>query len=140
MKAGGMSATRLPAAEMAALVSYIKGLGDRVAAPAANPQAASESKVDSPAHALPLTERETAGQQIFRSRHCGECHGVDGVGGTSAAPALAGTGRAFPPQVLTAMFLKPTAPMREGGMPPVSATREELDALADYVSHIGAPK
>lgn len=148
MKAGGMSATRLPAAEMAALVSYIKGLGDRVAAPApatnssaaANPQAASESKVDSPAHALPLTERETAGQQIFRSRHCGECHGVDGVRGTSAAPALAGTGRAFPPQVLTAMFLKPTAPMREGGMPPVSATREELDALADYVSHIGAPK
>ena len=151
MKAGGMAATNLPATEMSALVAYLQNLGTSATAPpatklpppagsAANVPAAASNQAAQVASQPPLNPLESKGKVIFGTHGCGDCHGMDGVGGTAAAPALANTGKSFPPEQLTTMLQHPTVPMQKGGMPPLSLGGGELKALVAYVSSISVPK
>jgi mono/diheme cytochrome c family protein len=87
-----------------------------------------------------MNDLESKGQAIFIAHRCAECHGTDGVGGTAAAPALAGAGARLAPALVTTMLQHPTVRMQQGGMPPVSLSNDELKALAAYVGHISASK
>ena len=83
-----------------------------------------------------MNELESKGKLIFQARGCADCHGTDGVAGTAAAPALAGTDKSLTPALLTKMLRNPTARMRNGGMPPVSLSDKEMEALVAYLSTI----
>ncbi|MGB8959427.1 MAG: cytochrome b N-terminal domain-containing protein [Candidatus Aminicenantales bacterium] len=142
MKAAGMVPLTLNADEMKALVSYLAGLGGGPAAPTATPAAPGPS-TPSPAEAKPgaavgpaMNELESKGKLIFQAHGCADCHGTDGVAGTAAAPALAGTNKSLTPALLTKMLRNPTARMRNGGMPPVSLSHKEMEALVAYLSAI----
>ena len=54
---------------------------------------------------------------------------MDGVGGTAAAPALANTGKSFPPEQLTTMLQHPTVPVQKGGMPPGVPRRRRTEGV-----------
>ena len=143
MKAAGMVALTVNAADMKALVSYVTGLGG-TSTSAAIPKAPSSS---SPAEAKTgssapdgAPKTESRGQAIFKAHGCADCHGVNGVGGTAAASALAGTGKSIAPALLTTMLQHPTTRMQQGGMPPVSLGGDELKSLVAYVSSISASK
>ncbi|MEO7043047.1 MAG: c-type cytochrome, partial [Gemmatimonadaceae bacterium] len=151
MRAGGMPATDIDAADMDALVAYLQNLGSvHAAAPATHaapsgppatraPQTGSiKSSID--AQSSPLNQLAVDGQLIFEAHSCGTCHGMHGVGGTWAAPALANTGKNFPPALLVTLFQHPTVRMQTGGMPVVSLSPAELQALAAYVSAISSAK
>ena len=144
MKAAGMVPLTLNTADMKALVSYVTSLGGTSATSAATPPAAGSpspapGKAGPTAKAAP-SEEESKGKVIFQAHGCADCHGTDGVGGTAAASALAGTGAGFPPALLTRMLQHPTARMQQGGMPPVSLSSDDLKALVAYVSYISASK
>jgi mono/diheme cytochrome c family protein len=144
MKAGGMTPLTLNADDMKALISYVTSLGGASATSAATPPAsgspsAAEAKAE-PAATAAASKPESKGQAIFKAHGCGDCHGANGVGGTAAAAALAGTGKSLAPELLTTMLKHPTAKMQQGGMPPVSLSGNELKALAAYVSSISASK
>jgi len=83
---------------------------------------------------------ELRGQLVFAAHSCATCHGANGTRGTWAAPALANTGKNFPPALLTGLLQHPTARMRQGGMPTVALSPDELNALVAYVAFISAPK
>jgi len=144
MKAAGMAPLTLNSADMRALVSYVTSLGVTSGSSAAKPAAAG-SPSSAPAKAglgatAKLSPAETKGRLIFKAHGCGDCHGTNGVGGTAAAPGLAGTGKNFAPAALTTMVQHPTARMQKGGMPPVSLSSDELKALVAFVSSISASK
>ena len=109
------------------------------APPASGPSPPAPAKAEPTATAGPPTA-ESKGKAIFKAYGCADCHGTDGVAGTAAAPALAGTGKNYAPAPLTAMLKHPTADMLHGGMPPVSMGDDELKALVAYVSSISASK
>jgi mono/diheme cytochrome c family protein len=144
MKAAGMTPLTLNAEDMKALVSYVTSLGGSSAGSAATPPASASSSA-APAKAEPTapagaSKAESKGQAIFKAYGCADCHGTNGVGGTAAASALAGTGKHLAPALLTTMLKHPTASMQQGGMPPVSASGDDLKALVAYVSSISASK
>ena len=72
-----------------------------------------------------------AGQKLFLKRACFTCHGRGGVGGV--APALAPLVAQLSDSQLREVLEKPTAKMKEGGMPPVQVTSEELEMLLSYL-------
>lgn len=155
MQAGGMPAVAISAAEMTALVFYLQHLGEPAtpvakepangASSAAQPKA-NASKPDSTpvakavagGSARPMNQLELQGKGVFEAHSCGTCHGMDGVGGTWAAPALANTGKSFPAALLIGLLQHPSVRMLQGGMPVVSVSGRELDALAAYVSFISS--
>lgn len=144
MKAAGMVPLTLNGADMKALVSYLTGLGKAATAPVAPP--AGSASPAAPAGAAPAnagpsataaqSKAESRGKVVFEAHRCADCHGTNGVGGTAAAPALAGTGKNFAPAQLTTMLEHPTARMQHGGMPAVSLSKKDLEALVAYVSSI----
>ncbi len=144
MKAAGMTPLTLNADDMKALVSYVTSLGGASAASAATPAATGSSPAAAakaePTATAGASKTESKGQTIFKTYGCADCHGTNGVGGTAAASALAGTGKSLAPALLTTMLKHPTASMQQGGMPPVSASGDELKALVAYVSSISASK
>lgn len=157
MQAGGMPATNISAPEMSALVTYLQNLGSAAAAPRvaavpagaaspsaepALPAAAPQTSSQAIANESPrrMNQLELQGQSVFDTQSCSTCHGMGGLRGTWAAPALANTGKNFPAALLTQLLQHPTARMLHGGMPPVSVSRGELDALAAYVSFISSTK
>jgi ubiquinol-cytochrome c reductase cytochrome b subunit len=150
MQAGGMPATNMGAADMSALVAYLQHLGSPVAAPATGASAPGQSATNvSPTGASqgaigasqrPMNLLEVQGQSVFRAHSCATCHGMSGVRGTWAAPALANTGKNYPPALLTTLLQHPTTRMQQGGMPPVGISGDELDALVAYVAFISAAK
>jgi len=151
MRDGGMPPIHLSATQLSALVRYLEQLGTSAAAPAAVSTPASGAPIagaarpaatvsDTIAAPVPFTALESRGETIFNAHGCAQCHGVNGVAGTVAAPALAGIGQAYSPTVVAAMLLHLTARMRQGGMPPVGVHGHDLKALAAYVSRIAAPQ
>jgi len=144
MKAAGMTPLTLNAEDMKALVSYVTSLGGASAASAATPPASGSSPAAAakaePTATAGASKAESKGQAIFNAYGCADCHGKNGVGGTAAASALAGTGKSLTPALLTTMLKHPTASMQQGGMPPVSVSGDELKALVAYVSSISASK
>lgn len=150
-----MPAVALSAADMTALVSYIEHLGAPATSAAAAPAKGSSSPARTTASASttdstlvvagaagtsarPMTALELRGRTAFVAHSCGTCHGMDGVGGSWAGPALANTGKSFPAAVLVAMLKHPSVRMKQGGMPSYSFSQPELDALAAYVSFISS--
>ena len=75
---------------------------------------------------------------MFLKRGCFTCHGRGGVGG--AAPALAPLVAQLSDSQLREVLEKPTAKMKEGGMPPVEVTSEELEMLLSYLRTLPAPR
>ena len=155
MKAGGMPATNMSAADMSALVAYLQHLGSPVTAPPATVAGTRASAPGQPAAAgtpsdstlaatgaaqRPMNLLEFRGQSVFGAHSCATCHGMNGVRGTWAAPALANTGKNFPPALLITLLQHPTARMQQGGMPAVSIRGGELDALVAYIAFISASK
>ena len=144
MKAAGMVPLTVNSGDMEALVSYMTRLGGTPAGSAATPPASGASP-PAPAKAPPaaatgLSKTESQGQAVFKARGCADCHGANGIGGTAAASALAGTGKSFAPALLTTELRHPTAPMLQRGMPPISLSGDEMKALVAYVSSISAQK
>ncbi len=142
MKAAGMVPLTLSAADMKALVAYVTSLGGTSAASAAAPagSGSSSTAAAAPAAAPALSKEESKGKAIFKAHGCADCHGTGGVGGTAAAPALAGAGKNFTPALLTTLLTHPSASMQKGGMPPISLDGNELKALVAYVSSIASSK
>jgi mono/diheme cytochrome c family protein len=155
MQAGGMPAVAVSATEMTALISYLQHLGAPVTATAAVPAkgsaapASTSATLSTPdstpvaavvagAPARPMNVGELRGHAVFVAHSCGTCHGMDGVGGSWAGPALANTGKGFPAAVIATMLRHPSARMVQGAMPTVSLSQGELDALAAYVSFISS--
>jgi mono/diheme cytochrome c family protein len=83
-------------------------------------------------------ESIATGQKLFLKRACFTCHGRGGGGG--AAPALAPIVVQLSDSQLREVLQKPTAKMKEGGMPPLQATSEELEMLLAYLRTLPAPR
>lgn len=167
MRAGGMPQVNLSGPDMDELVAYVKSLSIPKGSPSAtvSPSAlialneqprtkqdpASLPKQDPaslpvgvqavPVHReIAMNSSEQAGKAVFEAYQCSRCHGVEGRNGTAAAPALAGSGARIPAFVVGNMLQHPTTHMRHGGMPTFSLSKQELDAIASYVSYIsGVP-
>jgi mono/diheme cytochrome c family protein len=58
------------------------------------------AKTESPA-TTGASKTEAKGQALFKAHGCADCHGTNGVGGTAAASALAGTAKSLAPALLT---------------------------------------
>jgi len=164
MQSGGMPATNMSAADMSALVAYLQHLGGPVAATSIAAAPGAKPTTTSPGGqvvaAVPPSDSitggvggigviasprsmsvlELRGRSVFAAHSCATCHGANGIRGTWAAPALANTGKNFPPALLTTLLQHPTARMRQGGMPPVALSADELNALVAYVAFISASK
>jgi len=147
MKAGGMVALTVNAADMKALVFYVSSLGGTPVASAATPPAAgstspapakAEVAAKAPAGNSASSAATTHGKSIFDSQHCGGCHGEAGVGGSG--PALTHTSSQYPPAQLTAVLKTPTAQMKAAGMVPLTVNAADMEALVAYVSSLeGTP-
>ncbi|MGB8129307.1 MAG: cytochrome b N-terminal domain-containing protein [Candidatus Angelobacter sp.] len=152
MLAGAMPPVNLDEESMNALVTYIRSLSTPATAiaPAAIATAASPTEPGAAAVVpasvvvtppqVPANALQTQGRAIFETHRCGSCHGAQGTGGTSAAAALAAAGGSLPPAVLTRMLRHPTNAMQQGGMPPVSITDTELEALVAYIGYVSLPR
>jgi ubiquinol-cytochrome c reductase cytochrome b subunit len=141
MLAGGMPPVNLNEPEMNALVTYIRSLSTPPTAAASASPARGVAPIPSASAVVttvsqPMSKLEAQGKSVFEGQRCGSCHGPEGVGGTAAAPALAGAGASFPPELLAKMLRHPTDRMQQGGMPPVSLTDSELKALVAYIRYI----
>jgi ubiquinol-cytochrome c reductase cytochrome b subunit len=154
MKAGGMPTPALNDAQMADLVSYLRSLGETRAkdqshveeavhtAPAA-PEPVRESqplskKENSPAQLRPVSDSMDdpsvrRGQLIFQRNACGTCHGVNGLTGTVAAPALAGTASLLSESTLDNLLQHHTVRMQKGGMPLTNFKDRDRKALIAYI-------
>jgi ubiquinol-cytochrome c reductase cytochrome b subunit len=143
MQAGGMPATNMKATDMSALVAYLQNLGTPAAAPPVTTAPATQpvsSQATIAVSQRPMNRLELQGQSIFEAQSCGMCHGMSGVGGTWFGPALANTGKNFPPALLTTLLQHPTARMQQGAMPTVSVSGGELDALVAFIGYISSSR
>jgi ubiquinol-cytochrome c reductase cytochrome b subunit len=152
MRAGRMPALDdAPASEVAALVTYIGVLGT----PAANVPAVFRLPPQSPLPAggdirflaikrvsLDGLQNQSqsfvdVGRQIFQERACFACHGQAGSGGreSAIAPLIA----RITDTPLKELLTNPNTKMRAGGMPPVTATPEQIDALVSYLRSLPMP-
>ena len=150
MHAGGMPPVRATGMDLSGLVAYLQSLGTPTTArPVATTAAAgapSSSVAPMASHqATQVTSQpamndiEAQGKVIFDAHGCAKCHGTGGVGGTAAAPGLTSAVRAAP-ALLTTMLRHPTTLMQRGGMPPVSLSDVEMQALVAYVTYISVSK
>ncbi len=150
MKAAGMAALTVKAADMKALVSYLIGLGVTPAGSAAGPPASGAS---APAPAKPETAATAGpskapaagpaggatasvqGKGIFDSQGCGGCHGASGGGGTG--PALTHISSKYPPAKLTAVLKAPTDAMKAAGMAALTVNAADMESLVSYLTSLG---
>ena len=152
MRAGRMpSLEDAPASDVAVLVAYLGSLGT----PAANVPAVFGPTPQSPLPAggdirfsamkrvsldgiqnQPQSDAD-AGRQIFQQRACFACHGEAGAGGreSAIAPLIA----KISDTQLKELLASPNAKMTAGGMPPVTVTTEQLDALVSYLRSLPLP-
>ena len=148
MRAGGMPTFNLSDTQMQHLVAYLSSLN--TAPPAAHAPSASTStaqpgsRATAATHAAavaraPLTPLELRGQQIFQRNGCEACHGVGGLHGTVAAPALAGTASLLPASVLENLLRHHTIRMQQGGMPLTNMNYMDMKALIAYIRSMPTP-
>lgn len=129
MKAGGMPTFTYTDPQMKGLLAYLSTL---------NHQAASSSKSSAAApvhHAPPhkLTPEEQAGKRVYQRERCSTCHGTGGMEGTAAAPSLTATASELPPDMIKHLLQHPSQAMRAKGMPAVSVSNSDLNALIAYI-------
>ncbi len=146
MKAAGMVALTLNAAEMNGLVSYLASLGGVSAGSIATLPASGSSSpapVQAGAGATAVTANAgtsspaggAKGKGIFDSQRCSGCHGASGGGGVG--PALTHISSQYPPAKLTALLKAPTAKMKAAGMVPLTLNAADMGALVTYVTSLG---
>jgi ubiquinol-cytochrome c reductase cytochrome b subunit len=150
MHAGGMPPVQATGTDLSALVAYLQSLATPTTAPTlATPAATgapspgvapvSSHQVEPVVSQRAMNDNEAQGKVVFDAHGCAKCHGTGGVAGTAAAPGLTGAVRTAP-ALLTTMLRHPTVPMQRGGMPPVSLSDADLQALVAYVSYISVSK
>lgn len=147
MRAGKMTPVNLDVTSMTALSSYLRALGASgtvVAAATPSPALPSsppkEEKPAAPAlvatsvktSALPGAADTSAGREMFKARACSACHGEGGVG-TQRGPSLLGISAKLSASQITNLLQHPTARMQAGGMPPITASDQDLSALVAYI-------
>ena len=149
MKAAGMVALTLDAADMKALVSYLASLGGTSAESAATPAASgaaspAPARAEPAAVAAPSTARAgssagdstaAGGKAIFDSHGCSRCHGQSGGGGVG--PALTHIANQYPPAQLTALLKAPRANMKAAGMVALTLNAADMKALVSYLASLG---
>jgi hypothetical protein len=149
-----MPAIVLSATDMTAPISWLEHLGSgnvsrrgygqrillrrKAAASAAMPGSTPAGAVVAGASARPMCPLELRGHAVFVAHSCGTYHGMDGVGGSWAVPALADTGKSFPAPLLVTMLQQPSVRMKRGAMPIVSGSPAELASLAALVSFLSS--
>jgi nitric oxide reductase subunit C len=74
----------------------------------------------------------TAGQLVYQSQGCSNCHTINGIGGTSG-PDLTKVGDTRNHDWLVGHFKDPQKFVKNSAMPPVAATEEELEQLTAYM-------
>ena len=155
MRAGGMPTVALNDSQMQQLVTYLSSLQrPAVTSPAAQasgtttsahtqPQTGQTAMASQPAQtasipAAPLSPLALRGQKIFQRMSCETCHGVGGLHGTAAAPALAGTASLLPAGVLENLLRHHTIRMQRGGMPLTNLNAPDMQALVAYIRSMPA--
>ena len=71
--------------------------------------------------------------RIYINVRCATCHGTGGMEGTAAAPSLTATASELPPAMLKKLLKNPSEAMRANGMPAVSLSDPDLNALIAYI-------
>ncbi len=165
MRAGGMPVITLKDAQLAQLVSYLDDLkpapapgkatspashanGQKPnaspaspaspAAPAATVATVRSGAGMSKAESAALSPAAQQGRKIFQRNRCETCHGVDGLEGTVAAPALAGTASLLPADSLEDILRHHTTRMQKGGMPLTNMNAPDMNALVAYIRSMPA--
>jgi mono/diheme cytochrome c family protein len=77
------------------------------------------------------------GRSLFSANGCSSCHGDKGTG-TRLAPALVGVTGKYPHDQLLGLLRNPNPAMRAGGMPAVSLSADDTNALLDYLATLGS--
>lgn len=72
------------------------------------------------------------GKGVFEAKNCSGCHGENGIG-TVDGVSLIGIAKKYSDDGVREIILHPTVPMKQGGMRPIEASPEELDALIKYI-------
>lgn len=153
MRNGGMPTVKVNDAEMVQLVAYLSSLGSSptvtpgsqaspaVGASGAKPAPATGANQSATAKAaapVPLSPLALRGQKVFQSNRCETCHGVGGLQGTVAAPALAGTASILPASVLEDLLRHHSIQMQQGGMPLTNMNAQDMKALVAFIRSIPA--
>ncbi len=74
----------------------------------------------------------TAGQRIYQSLGCSNCHAINGIGGTSG-PDLTSVGSRRDRAWLFGHFKAPDKYVRDSAMPKVEAPDADIEQLTDYM-------
>jgi mono/diheme cytochrome c family protein len=85
--------------------------------------------------AMPLVPSPNPGRQLYVGRGCIACHGPKAEG-TRLAPSLIGVSDRFPGDKLSDLLHHPTDKMRDGGMPAVTVSEEQMTNLITYLSSL----
>jgi ubiquinol-cytochrome c reductase cytochrome b subunit len=150
MRDGGMPPVNVDDAHLQLLVSYLSGLSSNLAAPSAGLQPAAPPSSANPAtgvpaasptvaQAQPLTPDALRGKMIFQRNRCETCHGVGGLTGTVAAPALAGTASILPAATLEDLLRHHSKRMQQGGMPLTNMNAQDMKAIVAYIRSLSPP-
>jgi mono/diheme cytochrome c family protein len=154
MRAGGMPTVKVNDAQLVQLVAFLSSLAPAPAptpaaqgnasstAPASNPRSApvgaSQAPPTQPAAAVPLSPLALRGQKVFQRNSCESCHGVGGLTGTVAAPALAGTASILPASVLEDLLRHHSIQMQKGGMPLTNMNAQDMKSIVAFIRSMPA--
>jgi len=137
-------------AHLQLLVSYLAGLGSNPTASSPGMQPAAPSSAN-PAGGVPAVSPTVAqapqalspdalrGKVIFQRNRCETCHGVGGLTGTVAAPALAGTASILPAVTLEDLLRHHSKRMQQGGMPLTNMNAQDMKAIVAYIRSLSPP-
>jgi ubiquinol-cytochrome c reductase cytochrome b subunit len=149
MRDGGMPPVNVDDAHLQLLVSYLSGLSSNPAAPSPGLQPAGPPSSANPATGVPaasptvaqqpLTPDALRGKMIFQRNRCETCHGVSGLTGTVAAPALAGTASILPAATLEDLLRHHSKRMQQGGMPLTNMNAQDMKAIVAYIRSLSPP-
>ncbi len=74
----------------------------------------------------------SAGQLVYQTQGCSNCHSINGIGGTSG-PDLSKVGIKHDKDWFIGHFKDPQKYVKNSAMPAISATDEEIDQLTAYM-------
>jgi len=102
------------------------------------PVGATQASSAQQAAAVPLSPLAMRGQKVFQRNSCESCHGVDGLTGTVAAPALAGTASILPASVLEDLLRHHSIQMQKGGMPLTNMNAQDMKSIVAFIRSMPA--
>ena len=78
------------------------------------------------------------GRQVYQQFNCAYCHAIGGVGG-AVGPDVSDTGSKWNEQDLISYLLNPNSMIPQTLHPKLLFTRDEVEALTEYLLTLGAP-